>query len=242
MPSRRPPLRRGGPAVPLAAALAAVLLAAGCGAGRPAAVPPGPAATGSYHGVGVSPVQARPHFSLRDTDGRPYDFFARTHGRPTLLYFGYTHCPDACPTAMADIRRALEVAAAVRAVVVFVTTDPVRDTGPVVRQWLDQWSPSFVGLLGNPREVAAAQVAAGVQPATQEGPQPTLPGHPDEHPSEPGVAPHKHTGPLGYAVSHSAVIFAYDASDRLPVVYPGGITPADIAADLPVLARQEAHA
>ena len=58
----------------------------------------------------------------------------------------------------------------------------------------------------------------------------------DQHVEKPGTAPHKHFGPLGYSVAHSAVIYAYDASDRLPVVYPGGITPSDIVADLPVLA------
>ena len=68
---------------------------------------------------------------------------------------------------------------------------------------------------------------------------PTLPGKPDQHAHKAGTAPHKHFGPLGYAVTHSAVIFAYDADDRLPVVYPGGVTPSDIAADLPVLAHPE---
>ncbi len=225
----------------LALATATALAVTGCAGSRPTPVATHPASPGSYHGVVPDPVPSRPSFVLRDTDGHPYDFFARTHGRPTLLYFGYTHCPDACPTAMADIRRALQLAPTVQATVVFVTTDPVRDTGPLVRSWLDQWSSQYVGLLGNPRQVAAAELAAGVPAATQAGPQPTIPGHPDEHPSEPGVAPHKHVGPLGYAVTHSALILAYDASDRLPVVYPGGITPGEIAADLPVLARQEAR-
>jgi protein SCO1/2 len=121
--------------------------------------------------------------------------------------------------------------------VVFVTTDAKRDTGPVLRRFLNQWSSSYIGLTGSQAELDAAARASGVPPG-EVGPNPeTVPGHPNEHVEKPGTAPHQHFGPLGYSVAHSAVIYAYDASDRLPVVYPGGVTPADIAADLPVLAR-----
>ncbi len=223
----------------LVPALAAVaLLVAGCGSGgATGAASPSPVA---YHGPQPDPVPTRPGWVLTDTSGHSFDFRTRTQGRPTLVYFGYTHCPDECPTAMADIAAALRtVSPALRAKVqvVFVTTDPKRDTGPVLRHWLDQFSVSFVGLYGTQAQVDAAQTATGIQPAYPEGPAPTLPGHPDEHVHKPGTAPHKHFGPLGYAVAHSAVIFAYDAADRLPVVYPSGVTPADIAADLPALAR-----
>lgn len=221
-----------------AALLALVVLTAGC-AGTSQQPKPVPSDV-TYHGVEPLPVPTRPSFVLTDTAGKRYDFAAQTKGRPTLVYFGYTHCPDECPTAMADIAAALRKAAPevrnqVR--VVFVTTDAKRDTGPVVRQWLDQWSSSYVGLVGTQAELDAAARAAGVAPG-EVGPDPsTIPGHPDEHVEKPGTAPHKHFGPLGYSVAHSAVIYAYDASDRLPVVYPGGVTPSDIAADLPVLAR-----
>jgi protein SCO1/2 len=108
----------------------------------------------------------------------------------------------------------------------------------VLRRWLDQFSTGFIGLTGTQAELDAAARASGVAPGTV-GPEPsTVPGHPDQHVEKPGTAPHKHFGPLGYSVAHSAVIYAYDVSDRLPVVYPGGITPSDIAADLPVLARK----
>jgi len=221
-------------------ALAAVLLLglAGCGTGT--AETTRLKAAVSYHGVQPQPVPSRPQFVLTDTGGASYDFTAQTHGRPTFVYFGYTHCPDECPTAMADIASALrQVAPALREQVrvVFVTTDPKRDTAPVLRRWLDQFSAGFVGLIGTAEQVAKAQLAAGVAAAVPEGPVPTLPGKPDQHVHKPGTAPHEHFGPLGYSVAHSAVIFAYDAADRLPVVYPGGVTAQDIAADLPVLAR-----
>ncbi len=194
----------------------------------------------SYHGVEPQPVPARPEYVLTDTTGKTFDFQAETKGRPTFVYFGYTHCPDECPTAMADIAAALRMVdptlkAKVR--VIFVTTDVKRDTAPVLRRWLDQFSTGFIGLLGTKAQVDAAQRASGVAPGYPEGVAPTIAGHPDQHVDKPGTAAHQHFGALGYAVAHSAVIFAYDAADRLPVVYPGGVTPADIAADLPVLAN-----
>jgi protein SCO1/2 len=226
--------------LPALAALA--LLAAGCG-GAPSGSVSTLRASGSskgYHGVEPQPVPVRAQFVLTDTAGQRYDFGEQTRGKVTFVYFGYTHCPDECPTAMADLATALrkatpELRAKTR--VVFVTTDPKRDTAPVLRQWLDQFSSDFIGLLGTDAEVARAQNAAGIQAAYPEGPVPTISGNPSEHVHKPGTAPHEHFGPLGYSVAHSAVIFAYDADDRLPVVYPGGVTPSDIAADLPVLAN-----
>jgi protein SCO1/2 len=215
-----------------------LLLAAACnGASSKPPVKP-PVAVG-FHGVEPSPPPARPAFVLTDISGKRYDFQAETKGRPTYLYFGYTHCPDACPTAMADVAAALRKAPAAQqreAVVVFVTTDPKRDTPGVLRRWLDQFSTSFVGLLGTTAQIATAETVAGISVAAPGPPIPTISGRPDAHPTEPGAPiQHKHFGPLGYSVTHSDVILAYDADDRLPVLYPGGATVSDIANDLPLL-------
>ena len=143
---------------------------------------------------------------------------------------------------MADISAALRATPPDlrdRVEVVFVTTDPERDTPERLRGWLDRFSPGFTGLVGTQAEVDAAQSAVGAPTATRSGPQPTLPGRPDEHEHKPGTAAHTHDGPLGYGVDHIAAIFAFDASDRMPVLYPSGSSPSDIAADLPVLARKE---
>jgi protein SCO1/2 len=215
------------------ALLAALFLSAAACQGHAGALP-----KLSYHGVQTDQPPPRPEFVLTDTSGQRYDFQQQTKGHPTYLYFGYTHCPDQCPTAMSDVAAALRKASptnAKKAVVVFVTTDPKRDTPAVLRRWLNQFSTGIVGLLGTPAELATAQRASGVEVA-QPGPViPTVPGHPDQHVTEAGTAPHKHFGALGYSVTHSAVIFAYDADDRLPVLYPGGVTVADIANDLPLL-------
>lgn len=219
---------------------ACLLVVAGCGGGSgPQSASPVPTASHAWHGVEPVPVRDRPKFVLTDTEGERYDFHAETTGRPTFVYFGYTNCPDECPTAMADVATALRrqpAAIRERAVVVFVTTDPERDSAALLRRWLDQFSTSFVGLRGTKAELEAAQRAAGVAPAQKQGPIPTLPGKPNEHEHKSGTRPHTHLGPLGYGVGHAAVIFAYDSTDHLPVVYPGGVTPSDIAADLPALA------
>jgi protein SCO1/2 len=144
---------------------------------------------------------------------------------------------------MADIAGALRTTpSALRGQtrVVFVTTDPDRDTPQVLRTWLDTFSTDYVGLLGTQAEVDAAQEAMGIAPAQKGGPVPTLPGRPDAHEHAEGTAPHTHAGPLGYGVGHANVIFAFDTDDRLPVMYPGGVRPSDIAADLPLLASGDA--
>lgn len=209
-----------------------------CSAGV-ASAPSGPTGTTGFHGNEPDQPPARPSFTLTDTDGQPYDFVARTQGRPTLLYFGYTNCPDECPTAMAYIAQALRTSDAAlrdRTQVVFVTTDPARDDARTLRRWLDTYGTEVVGLRGTEAEVQEAQRLVGAPTAKETGPVPTLPGQPDEHEHAAGTPPHEHTGPLGYGVAHATDIYAYDASDRLPVLYPQSVSPSDIRADLPALA------
>lgn len=216
------------------------LLATGCGTAPSAAV--GSPAAHAYHGAEPDRVPERPSFGLTDTDGQRFAFREDTAGRPTLLFFGYTSCPDECHTAMADISAALRVTPEQvrdRVQVVFVTTDPARDDAATLRRWLDRYSTAYVGLVGSQAEVDAAQAAVGAPLATPSGPQPTLPGRPDEHEHAPATAPHSHDAPLGYGVDHVSSIYAFDVSDRMPVLYPAGSSPADIAADLPVLASKE---
>ena len=118
-------------------ALAAALLATGCGtaAQTSAATPAG------FHGAEPDQVPDRPSFVLTDTTGERFDFRAETGGRPTLLFFGYTSCPDECYTAMADITTALRTTppdVRDRTQVVFVSVDPARDSPDRLRTWLDE--------------------------------------------------------------------------------------------------------
>jgi protein SCO1/2 len=130
-----------------------------------------------FDGFGLDPAQPRPSFVLKDADDADFDFGTKTAGRPTLLFFGYTHCPDECPTTLADIQLALRnVPAPVRtqALVVFVTTDPARDTGPVIKAWLAQFAEGlsesqFIGLHGSQAQIDAAQAASRITIAEDDG-------------------------------------------------------------------------
>lgn len=125
--------------------------------------------SGKYEGFGLTPPQPRPSFTLADTKGTPFAFGTRTQGRPTLLFFGYTNCPDVCPTTLADAAIALKkvpASVASKTMVVFVSTDVKRDTGPVIAQWLSNFDTgskaTFVGLRGTQQQIDAAQAAAHV--------------------------------------------------------------------------------
>jgi protein SCO1/2 len=130
----------------------------------------------TYQGVGLTPPQPRPQFTLTDTSGKSFKFATDTAGKPTLLFFGYTNCPDVCPTTLADIANALKsVPTDVRTAtqVVFVTTDVKRDTGPVVAAYLRKFDvelpTKFIGLHGSQSQIDAAQVAAHVTLAEDGG-------------------------------------------------------------------------
>ena len=174
----------------------------------------------------------RPSFTLVDTAGAPYDFAAETAGRPTLVFFGYTHCPDICPTTMADVATALRQlgpAAREEVEVVFVTTDPARDTPEVLGDYLGRFDPSFTGLTGSAEQVAAAQEAAGVPLATVPGPDP----------GPPGPVPAEHHGGHGYRVEHGSAVTAYGVRDREVVSWRPGTLPEDYAADLSVILEED---
>src|SRR5882762_5684773 len=127
----------------------------------------------TYRGGLVAPPLSKPRFVLTDTSGAPFDFWNRTQGSITLLFFGYTYCPDECPMHMANIGTALKklppgIAGQVK--LVFVTTDPARDTRVELRRWLDNFDKRFVGLTGTPAALDAAQKAAGVPLAQKTDP------------------------------------------------------------------------
>jgi len=107
----------------------------------------------------------KPDLVLTDTQGKKYDFRKETAGRPTLIYFGYTHCPDICPTTMSNIavaKKQLPKAEQDKLQVVFVTTDPARDTPTELGKWLKGIDPKFVGLTGGFSTVQAGARTLGI--------------------------------------------------------------------------------
>src|ERR1700675_285945 len=126
----------------------------------------------TYRGGLVAPPFQKPRFVLTDTSGAPFDFWKRTQGSVTLLFFGYTYCPDQCPMHMANIGAALkQVPAGIadQVQLVFVTTDPARDVPAVLRRWLDLFDHRFIGLTGTEAAIEAVQESAGVPLAKKAG-------------------------------------------------------------------------
>lgn len=154
-------------------------------------------------------------FVLTDTEGRPFDFAARSRGRVTVLFFGFTHCPDICPVHMANIAAALgdigwEARDQVQ--VVFVSTDPGRDTPERIREWLDKFDPDFIGLRGPLDEVNRVQRGLGLPEAIIED-----------------------TEGDDYQVGHAGQVMVFAADDESRFVYPFGTRQSDWAHDLPLL-------
>jgi protein SCO1/2 len=167
--------------VKLRYALVAVLLAvtacssSGGSSAKPSGLNDNPG-TGVYQGFGLVPPRPRPAFTLTDTSGAAYPFGTRTQGKTTLLFFGYTNCPDICPATMADIGVALskvDSKIAAQTYVVFITTDVKHDTGKVMAQWLANFSggskAKWIGLRGTQAQIDAAQAAAHVAVAEDDG-------------------------------------------------------------------------
>jgi protein SCO1/2 len=235
-PSRPAPANR----LPLIAAVVFALAAAGgigvgvlggAFVGPPAATPGGgaiawPAATPDplKRPTAIVPVLPAPSLALTDQDGQPFDL-ASVRGTPALVFFGYTHCPDVCPTTLADVRDAVK-RSPVPVRVVFVTIDPARDDPAALKQYLSFYDAGFIGLTGSAAEIRRAADAWGVQYARMDN----------------GSA-------NGYAMAHTADAFLVDAAGRLrdriwfgagPEVFLDRITslatrplPGDVASGVP---------
>ncbi|WP_369136983.1 SCO family protein [Modestobacter versicolor] len=170
---------------------------------------------GVYEGLELPEPFLKPEFTLTDTSGAEYDFGARTGAGPTLLFFGYTNCPDVCPTTMAEIGVALgtvDPALAAETSVVFVTTDPARDTPEVLGEYLGRFDAGlptrFVGLTGDQAQVEQAQLAAGVPLAQDDG------------------------------QSHSTYLLLYGTDGEADVLFDAENSPSDIAHDLALVAAE----
>ncbi|WP_171058042.1 SCO family protein [Modestobacter altitudinis] len=170
-----------------------------------------------YAGTLLSdPAVRRPALVLTDTEGQPYDLQAGAEG-VTALFFGYTRCPDVCPTTMADLTAAvrdLPSADQERVTVAFVTEDPDVDTPAVVREWLDHFDEDVVGLIGGGG--LTDQVLDQLHLPRTEG-----------HVDAPDAAPHDDG-----SLEHSGVVYLFGPGDEEVVVHSGGTTVAQYTSDM----------
>ncbi|MFF1506903.1 SCO family protein [Streptomyces sp. NPDC058326] len=163
----------------------------------------------------------KPALVLTDTQGKTYDLRERTKGKPTLIYFGYTHCPDVCPMTMSNIaiaKKQLPKADQDKLQVVFVTTDPERDTSAELAKWLPAaGDPSFTGLTGDFSAIQAGARQIGI-----------------------GIDPPKKDKNGSVVSMHGAQVIAFSpTTDQGYVLYGEDATIEDYAKDLPKLIKGE---
>jgi len=176
----------------------------------------GSEAGGGYRGLELTQPIEVPDFTLPDTDGKPYDFAEETAGSLSFLFFGFTHCPDICPVQMANLTAALgdlPYSQRRQIDVVFVSTDPDRDTPEVLRAWLDHFDSGFVGLVDDLEAVNEVLASLDLPPSVRED----IPGSDD------------------YRMGHIAQVMAITGDGLIRFAYPGGVRQADWRNDLPRL-------
>lgn len=183
-------------------AIGVLLLISGC-----TAAPSGPTGhrdadpAGYMGGSSLPEPYSMPELSLIDTSGRPYNL-ATTPSKPvTLLFFGYTHCPDVCIAVLSDVSLGLQrLAPADRDQIqlVFVTTDPARDQEKQIRGYLDRFNPSFVGLTGPMSTIKRAASEVGVD-----------------------IEGKKKLASGGYEVGHSAQVIGFSRNSGVVIWTPG---------------------
>jgi protein SCO1 len=188
-------------AVSIACGGAAALLA-GCGEHK-----------AQFKAIDLTGADYARDLQLPDADGRPRslkDF----RGKAVVLFFGYTQCPDVCPTTLSEIAEAKRLLGADGARVqgVFVTLDPERDTPQVLKGYLANFDPSFVALRGTPDQVAAVAKDFKIFYRKVEG-----------------------KTPGSYTLDHSAASYVYDPQGRLRLYTRYGSGPQALADDLKIL-------
>jgi protein SCO1 len=202
-------------------AMCAVATLLGCDSSLPVASDPGgPVVSGgtsqaTFRGIALAAPITMPSLTLETTQGKPFNLVTNTTHPVTLVFFGYTNCPDVCPLVMSDLTLAyadLPTNVRDQTQVLYVTTDPARDTGSVLRSYLDRYNPAFVGLTGRLRRIVAVAADLGV-----------------------AITGTKALPNGGYDVGHGAQVIGF-AHETAPVIWTPGTPVADMVSDIETLA------
>jgi protein SCO1/2 len=162
-----------------------------------------------YKGIKLDQPYAVPSIPLTDTEGRPFDLAKQP--QRTLVFFGYTNCPDICQVVMSTIASGLAKLSEAEQdalQVVFVTTDPARDTASALRTYLDRFDPEFIGVNGSLEDIEALGKPMGID--IMKGTK--LPSG-------------------GYEVSHTTNVISVRGG-KGDLVWTASTSPSDIATDL----------
>ncbi|MBP6789646.1 MAG: SCO family protein [Candidatus Promineofilum sp.] len=170
----------------------------------------------TFHGTVIQSPDVVGDFTLTASTGEQISL-SDLRGQVVLMYFGYTFCPDACPTTLNELKKVPPALGdrADEVQVVMVTVDPQRDTPEVLREYLSYFDPSFLGLTGTEEEVLAAATPLGIYFSAHEG-----------------------SAATGYLVDHTTSVLAIDKDGYLRLLYSFETPGEDIAADMRHLVRQ----
>jgi len=162
------------------------------------------------------PPRMAPELNLAGSDGKVLEL-QRYRGKVVALGFGYTHCPEICPTTLARLAKArASLGPAARDLqVIYVTVDPERDDPARMREFLSHFDGTFIGGTGTPAQLARVYRDYGVTAVKHAG-------------STPGV----------YAMEHSSFVYLIDRAGRLRAMVPYGEQPGDVAHDAALLLKQ----
>lgn len=169
----------------------------------------------AFHGTVLQSTQPVQDFSLVSMHGQQVKL-SDFRDKIVLIYFGYTYCPDVCPTTLAEIKKAMGIlgSAADEIQVIMITVDPERDTPAVLNAYMSQFDSRFLGLTGTISELQNIAAPLGVYFARQEGA----------------------TG-SDYLMEHTAAVMVINQSGSLKLLWPYGTPGSDMAEDLEYMLR-----
>jgi protein SCO1/2 len=168
-----------------------------------------------FHGTLIQSTNPAPNFTLESSRGGEVSL-SDFSGKLVILYFGYTYCPEVCPTTLAQVDKAVESLGrkAGDVQVMMVSVDPERDTPERLASYLKNFNPDFIGASGSVEQIAETATAYGI--------------YFEKHPGTPAT---------GYLVDHTATVLVIDRTGHLRMAFPFGTTAQDMASDLAYLLR-----
>jgi protein SCO1/2 len=174
----------------------------------------GAAGAAQFKGGLLTPPRPAPELTLATQDGHEFRL-SRERGKVVALWFGYTFCPDVCPTTLAELSQARQRLGkdAQRFRIVFVTVDPERDTPARLREYVNGFSGSFTALTGPSERLAQARKAYGVVAQKR---------------VVPGTS-------ATYLIDHSAFVYIVDPAGQLRLMFPFGMSIEDMVHDIKLL-------
>ena len=172
-----------------------------------------------FRGSVIDPPVAASNFTLKDQNGQTFQL-GDQRGKIVLMFFGYTNCPDVCPTTLLQFKQARAQLGnqAERVRFVFITVDPERDTTEKMKAYLSAIDPAILGLGGSQAELESVWKAYGVYRQKQ-----------------PGQSPDEYAD----LIEHSGRVYLIDAQGNLRLTYPFGLLPDDVVQDVTYLLKQK---